>query len=262
MSIAIVVLTFDRVHLLQKCVENVILRTSPRTTEVVIWNNASTDGTREYLATIDDPRVRVVNSERNVGLNGYGRAFAETTADYLVEIDDDIIDAPPEWDARLLDAFLELPKVGYLAANLRNDPYDKNARLMYNDWAHRYTTAVENGIRLKLGPVGGGCTLTSRELYDRVGGFRQYRTKTFWQEDAEYISEIRKLGYTAAYLEELEVHHAGGPHYAATAPIKAAYWRDYYAQKERRDRVKRILLHLPLVARLNSRHGWFVPPAT
>jgi GT2 family glycosyltransferase len=48
-DIAVVVLTHSRVHLLRKCVENVLGRTSPATREIVIWNNASTDGTREYL---------------------------------------------------------------------------------------------------------------------------------------------------------------------------------------------------------------------
>ena len=48
--ISIVVLTHDRVDLLRKCVENVLARTSDATREIVIWNNASTDGTAEFLA--------------------------------------------------------------------------------------------------------------------------------------------------------------------------------------------------------------------
>ena len=50
-SIAIVVLTHNRVHLLQKCVENVLSRTS-EAREIVIWDNASTDGTAEYLGSL------------------------------------------------------------------------------------------------------------------------------------------------------------------------------------------------------------------
>ena len=68
-SIAIVVLTYSRVHLLSKCVENVLMRTSPLTKEIVIWNNGSTDATAEYLGTLDDPRFRVVNHDANIGMN-------------------------------------------------------------------------------------------------------------------------------------------------------------------------------------------------
>ena len=96
-AVAIVVLTYDRAHLLRQCVENLLARTSERVTEIVVWNNASTDGTREYLDSLGDPRFRVVHHERNIGQNAYDEAFALTSAPYLIELDDDMIDAPAEW---------------------------------------------------------------------------------------------------------------------------------------------------------------------
>ena len=86
-------------HLLQKCVENVLLRTSDATREIVIWDNASPDATSAYLRSLDDPRIRVVISEENIGQNAYARAFELTTAPYLIELDDDVVDAPAGWDA-------------------------------------------------------------------------------------------------------------------------------------------------------------------
>jgi GT2 family glycosyltransferase len=226
----------------------------------VIWNNASSDGTREYLDTISDPRIRVVHHEKNVGLNAYAFAFRDTTSEYLVEVDDDMIDAPMQWDAVLLNAFQRLPTVGYLAANLRDDDRDVNANIMYRRDAHLYSSVELEGIRLKVGPVGGGCTMTSRELHDRVGGFRQYKRRIFWQEDGTYIRAIQRLGYGAAYLENLEVLHAGGPHFSETSPAKKAYWEKYWARQARRKAIKRFLLRMPLVPKLNARYGWFVPP--
>src|SRR3982750_4358638 len=85
-GIAVVVLTNNRVHLLRKCVENVLLRTSEATREIVIWDNASEDGTAEYLASLDDSRIRVVTSEQNIGQNAYARAFRLTTSPYFVEL--------------------------------------------------------------------------------------------------------------------------------------------------------------------------------
>src|SRR5215210_1788191 len=105
-SIAIAVLTYNRVHLLRQCVENVLARTSHATREIVIWDNGSTDGTREYLATITDPRIDVVLSETNVGFNGYPRAFARTSAPLMIQLDDDVTDAPQDWDLTMRDAFM------------------------------------------------------------------------------------------------------------------------------------------------------------
>ena len=93
-DVAVVVLTHNRVHLLPKCVDNVLRRTSEATREIVIWNNASTDETAVYLDSLDDPRITVVHSERNIGQNAYAEAFRLTSAPYLVELDDDVVDAP------------------------------------------------------------------------------------------------------------------------------------------------------------------------
>lgn len=258
-GISIVVLTHNRVHLLRQCVENALLRTSPATSEIVIWNNASSDGTAAYLDTLTDPRLRVIHHDTNIGQNAYARAFRLTSAPYLVELDDDVIEAPMDWDKTLLDAFLVLPQIGFLAANLEDDEHDTGARAM-RERAHLYTRADVNGVRLLKGPTGGACTMTSRELHDRVGGFREQKGSVFWLEDAAYVESIAKLGYEAAFVENLRVHHAGGSYYAQDSPEKRAYWEAFHKTSLRKNAIKRVLLSVPLVGRLNARFCWFQPP--
>lgn len=259
--IAVVVLTYNRVHLLPQCVENVLKRTSDATTEILIWNNASSDGTHEYLEQLDDPRIRVVNHDENVGQNAYALAFARTSAPFMIELDDDVIEAPHDWDRTMLEAYQALPKVGFLSANLEDDPNDVAAQVMHHQRPHEYTTVVENGITLLKGPVGGGCAMTSRELHDRVGGFKQDKKHVFWLEDAAYIADIEKFGYEAAFLKDLEVHHAGGPYYSALGAEKQRYWDEYFTGLRRKNAVKAALLRVPGVRRLNTRYRWFTPPA-
>jgi GT2 family glycosyltransferase len=258
--IAIVVLTHNRAELLRKCVENVLRRTSEATSEIVIWDNASTDHTAAYLDSLDDPRIRVIHSEANVGQNGYARSFRETTAPYLIELDDDVTDAPAGWDAQLLDAFKRLPEVGFLAADLEDDPNDEASQWRYIHRAHEYTEVVHNGVRLLVGPTGGGCAMTSRELNERVGGFRERDGEVFWLEDAAYIEDIQKIGFGAAVLADLRVHHTGGSYYTTASREKDEYWKRHWARQGRRDAVKKALVRVPLVRRLNTRFAWFVAP--
>jgi len=261
-GIAIVVLTHNRDHMIDKCVENVLLRTSDATREIVIWDNASTDGTAAYLETIDDPRVKVIRSEQNVGQNGYARSFRQTTSPYLIELDDDVVDAPAEWDKMLLDAYKRLPDVGFLAADLVDDPNDEASRFRHQVRPHEYTLVEEHGVRVLRGPAGGGCAMTSRELNERAGGFRERPGEVFWLEDAAYIGEIATLGYTCAVLADLRVHHTGGAYYNRTVPKeKEEYWRKYYARLARRAAVKKVLVRVPFVRRLNARFEWFEAPA-
>jgi GT2 family glycosyltransferase len=259
-TVAVVVLTHNRVHLLQKCVENVLAKASPATTEIVIWNNGSTDGTQAYLDSLDDPRLNVVHSVENVGQNGYARGFALTKADYLVELDDDVVDAPQHWDVTLREAYERLPEIGFLAADIQDDPHDLAAHYRYRVRPHEYAPLEVNGVALLAGPAGGACAMTARSLYDRVGGFRQSRKGVFWQEEPAYIEDIRALGFGAAVLRDLRVHHTGGAYYGATSPEKTAFWASYWRMRARRERAKRILVRVPGVRRLNSRYGWFVAP--
>lgn len=260
-GVAVVVLTHNRAELLQKCVDNVLRRTSSATREIVIWNNASTDATARYLDSLPDERIRVVHSEENIGQNAYAEAFRLTRAPYLIELDDDVVDAPAAWDATLRDAFRQLPKIGFLAADLEDDPNDEASRVRHHERPLEYTEVEENGVRLLRGPAGGGCAITSRELNQRVGGFRQDKKRVFWLEDEAYIGDISRLGFESAVLADLRVHHTGGPYYTVAPKEKEQYWEAYWKRRARRTAIKNIIYRVPLVPRLNARFRWFVPPA-
>jgi GT2 family glycosyltransferase len=259
--IAVAILTHNRLHLLRDCVANAALRASADTTEIVIWDNASTDGTAAYLESLDDPRIRVVRSDRNLGLPAYASAFALTSADYLVQLDDDVIEAPPLWDRALLGAFRRLPEVGFLAADLVDDERDEGAYTRYHVRPHLYTPFELHGVRLLEGPAGGACAITSRELWDRAATFgRRRRGSVFFDLDAAYIDDLRRLGFREAILADLRVHHAGGAAYSQPSPERTAFWERYWRLQARKDAVKRVLLRLPLARRVNERLRLFAPP--
>jgi GT2 family glycosyltransferase len=262
--IAVVVVTHNRLHLLRRCVDDVLGRTSEATREIVIWDNASDDGTREYLDGLEEPRLQVVHHPENIGTNAYAPAFALTSQDYLVELDDDVIEAPVGWDAQMLDAFRRIPKMGYLSANLVDDPNDSAAQYIkyLREERNAYTRREVEGIAILEGPTGGGCTMTSRALYEQIGGFRQNNKLVFWHEDAAYVRDVHRLGYGSAMLEDLRVWHAGSPYYSTTSPAKIAFHDRQERVTARKDRVKRVLLRVPFFAALNDRHGWFEPPHT
>ena len=104
--------------------------------------------------------------------------------------------------------------------------------------------------------------MTSRELYERVGGFGQEPTSVYWREDARYVRKIHRLGYQSAVLEDLRVWHAGSPYYSKTAPAKNAFHARQARITARKDFLKRLLLRMPFVTQLNARRGWFEPPHT
>jgi GT2 family glycosyltransferase len=261
--IAIVVLTHNRVHLLRRCVENVLLRTSELTQEVVIWDNASSDGTAAYLDSLDDARTQVVHNPENVAMNALPRAIGLTTAPYVIELDDDVVEAPERWDETLLDAYRRLPEIGFLCASIAYDPDDAASRYLHfmREQADAYRAAEVNGVRILRGSVGGACTMTSRELYERVGGVKENKKLAYWRPDIPYQRAIRRLGYDSAFLADLEVRHEGGPSYSEPPAPKLRYHEHESKLRERKDAAKRLILALPFAAALNRRFRWFDPPA-
>lgn len=104
--------------------------------------------------------------------------------------------------------------------------------------------------------------MTSRALYERVGGFGQNEKLIYWHEDAAYVRKIQRIGYHAAILEDLRVWHAGGPYYSKVSHTKLEFHRREGRRRNRKDRVKRVLLRVPGFAALNARYDWFDPPFT
>ena len=50
---------------------------------------------------------------------------------FLLELDDDMIDAPQDWDRKMLEAYQALPKVGFLQARLADDGFSPGSDLFY-----------------------------------------------------------------------------------------------------------------------------------
>ena len=75
---------------------------SPHTSELVIVDDGSTDGTRDVLASLEDARVRVLLQPHNMGKGAALRRGFETVAsDFVVVQDADLEYNPEDWDLLL-----------------------------------------------------------------------------------------------------------------------------------------------------------------
>lgn len=89
--IAAIVVTHNRLAQLEQTVERLMVEPIDH---VIVVDNASTDGTAERLALIDDPRFHLISLDRNLGgAGGFEEGLRQATAlfapDWCVVMDDD-----------------------------------------------------------------------------------------------------------------------------------------------------------------------------
>lgn len=112
MKITAVVVTFNRLELLKQGIE--CLRKQQKLTGIIVVNNGSTDGTREWLDA--QPGLLVVHQDNVGGSGGFytgiERAYSEGV-DWIWCMDDDVFPRPDCLD-RLLP-YTDRPEVGILS---------------------------------------------------------------------------------------------------------------------------------------------------
>ena len=198
-KLSILVVTHNRLKTLKKCLASIKENTASEF-ELIVWNNASTDGTAEWLDSVKtDWSLRVHHSKENVGCNAYARGFKTASGEYLVEFDDDCWQVPKAWDLKMLEAFKAEKRLAYLGANSPGDFIEK-----FDYTIKRYG----NFSILYDGPIGGFLAMMPRKLYDLLGGFPELEGETYFFEDGMFQAKIRKDGrFKCGLLASVNVKH-------------------------------------------------------
>lgn len=121
-SINAVVVTCNRCELLKMSIEG-LLKQTYRLNKIIVVNNASTDGTKEYLDSLQNEQVVVIHKEQNEGGAGgfyYGMKSAyEIGCDFVWIMDDDTICAEDSLE-KLMDSYsvIQDRNIGFLGSNV------------------------------------------------------------------------------------------------------------------------------------------------
>jgi hypothetical protein len=69
MSISIIIVTWNGIDLTKRCLDSLFSSSLPRGTEIIVVDNASSDGTQDYIKTL--PRIKLIENKKNLG---FGKA--------------------------------------------------------------------------------------------------------------------------------------------------------------------------------------------
>lgn len=202
MNIIVVVVTFNRLELLKRNIE--CLRMNKPVSSILVVNNGSTDGTREWLDTQTD--LKTVHQENVGGSGGFhtGIEYAyQMGADWIWCMDDDVFPRDT-----CLEELLKVSKddnIGILAPRRLMDGkifcHDFQAYNLWNPFASMYTRRLENDkvntpVDIQGTAFEGPCI--RREVVERIG--LPNKDLFIFCDDTDYCLRAVQTGFRIVYV--------------------------------------------------------------
>jgi GT2 family glycosyltransferase len=212
-EVSIVIVTWNGRQYLDACLEAVAAQEEV-TTETILVDNASTDGTAEYVRD-RFPWVRLVALAQNRGFAGGNNAGVREARGRLVALlnNDTVPDAG--W-LRALRRGLDEPARFALAASrivYMHDPAIIDSAgdglLRWGGafkWQHGAPVDTADESREVFGVCGAAC-LMPKAVYEELGGFDEDFFAS--HEDVDLSYRARLLGYRCRYVADAVVRHHG-----------------------------------------------------
>lgn len=227
-----VVVTFNRKSLLAECLD-AIGRQTHAVGQIVVVDNASTDGTDEYLRTrggVADSKIKALRLRTNVGGAGGFRAGIEWAFagqyDWIWLMDDDTVPEPSALDALLRARAALAPRISVDLLTSRALWTDGSVHRMNVPWAQSgATAAAEAMVQLGVTPIRAATfvsTLIHRRVVERVG--LPLADYFIWSDDIEYTGRFLKQHVGVLVPDSVVIHKTAHTYTALDAPPERFYY--------------------------------------
>jgi len=222
-KLSIIILTFNSENLLRRCLSSIQENTTLNNYEVIIIDNNSTDGTRQFLKSMENNSYRFILNAKNRGVGpARNQGLKITKSEYILILDVDTVVTSGAID-KLVDYLDQNPKCGLAAPKLidvqgrlqftcrkyptivskflRRVPFNWAQELLseeeMHDWDHACIREVDYVI--------GACQLIRRSVVEEIGLLDE---KIFYgPEDIDFCLRIWQAGYKVVFCPEAVIIH-------------------------------------------------------
>ena len=215
--VSIIIPVFNNLALTQNCLASIIKNTKEINYEIIVVDNGSTDGTKEYLQGMEINAIRPFFFNENKGFSeacNYGAKNAR--GEYIFFLNNDT-EVKPGWLTSLIRFAESTPDCGAVGAKLvyPNGRLQEAGGIIFADghgW--NYGRGMDpsdprfNFVR-EVDYCSGAALMVRKSLWDEIGGF-DLRYSPAYYEDTDLCFEIRNRGYKVYYHpKSVVVHHEG-----------------------------------------------------
>ena len=216
-KVDIVICVFNNLEYTKRCIDSVKKNTSVPY-HLILVDDGSTDGTREYLKTIE--KAEVILGDENKGvIVSYNKGLKASKAPYVVILNNDT-EVPPNW----LESMIEVAEsnesiglVGTLSSASTQYQYYKN----FENRTERYLLAPLM--------VAFFCALIKRKVIDTIGYLDEETFQFAYCDDDDYCLRAKKAGFLIAIDLKILVIHKHRATIGKRSDIKEIHQRSYEA---------------------------------
>ncbi|UQZ33246.1 glycosyl transferase family 2 [Paenibacillus sp. PK3_47] len=206
---SIIIPTYNGLKLLHSCIE--AIRTYTDTPyEIIVIDNASTDGTGEYCRINGIPFISLpVNCGFPAACN---MGLQMASGDELLLLNNDVI-VSQGWLSNLKSALYSAPDIGIVGPLTNYASGRQQVQVAYSDMPGFHAEAQRVNIPdpakwMETGRLVGLCFLFKRELLNAIGLLDE-RFSPGHYEDDDYCYRARLRGYRLLIAGDCLVHHEG-----------------------------------------------------
>ncbi|MCO4850558.1 glycosyltransferase [Bacillus vallismortis] len=208
---SIIVLTYNQLALTKQCLESIWRNTKNDCIEVIVVDNGSHDGTRDYLKQISS--IKTIFNKTNKGFaKACNQGFEAASGDHILFLNNDTV-VTSQWLEPLIKLLYEDDKIGMVGpvsnyvSGAQQVPVDYTNVAEIEDFSWHYCLQQRGKSKAVLRLVG-FCLLVKKMVLDEVGGFDE-RFKGGSFEDDDLSLRVLQAGYQLKIALDSFVHHHG-----------------------------------------------------
>ena len=209
---SIIILTYNNLDYNRICLESIRKYTTVGTYEIVIVDNKSTDGTREWLKEQSD--IKLILNDENVGFPkgcNLGIEASEKDNDILLLNNDTKV--TPRWLDNLKKCLYSYDKIGAVGSVTNNCSNYQTMNVPYSDIEDMIEFANSNNISApekweQKARLVGFCMLIKRDVINKIGTLDERFTPGNFEDD-DLCMRIIEAGYKLMLCNDSFIHHFG-----------------------------------------------------